>query len=95
MHKADIGIRLDNAGPRAAMLLAASRGNMDGYKTALVQSYGSVAAKRIYESIIDAIYEYALREAGKRMGTTEPAEEATLEFWTTVVLNYEDRHVME
>ena len=91
MHAADIGIRLDNAGPYAAMLLAASRGNMDGYKTALAQSYGP-AAKRIYEKTVDAVYEHALKEASKLMDTTDAEEEETLVFWATVAENYEDRH---
>lgn len=80
-----------NAGPYAAMLLAASRGNMDGYKTALAQSYGP-AAKRVYEKTVDAAYEHALKEASKLMDTTDAEEEETLVFWATVAENYEDRH---
>ena len=89
-HTADIGIMMDNHGPYRAMLLAASRGDMDGYKLALKQSYG-FTAKRVYEKIVDQIYEYALGEAYKLMDATTKIDEKTLVFWATVIENHEER----
>ena len=61
-HKADIGIRLDAAGVFAAMQLAGSRGDMDGFKAALGQAYGPIA-KRVYTSTIEQYNEYILKQA--------------------------------
>ena len=89
-HPADIGIMMDNHGPYRAMILAASRGDMDGYKLALKQCYGPMA-KRVYEKTVDQIYEYALDEAYKLMDATTEADEKTLVFWAIVAENHEER----
>lgn len=89
-HPADIGIMMDNHGPYRAMILAASRGDLEGYKLALQQSFGP-AAKRVYEKTVDKIYEYALKEVEKLMDATAEADEKSLVFWATIADNHEKR----
>lgn len=92
-HPADIGIMMDNHGPYRAMILAASRGDMEGYKLALGQCYGPMA-KRVFEKTVDQIYEYALKEAWKLMDATTEADEKTLVFWATIAENHEKRCIL-
>ena len=88
MHDADIGIRLDNAGLFAAMELAGLRGDLEGFKRALQQSYGP-AAKRVYHKLVDDYYEFILKQV---WGLMDANNEKRLVFWATLAENHEKRH---
>ena len=90
-HPADIGIRLDNAGLFAALELAGMRGDLDGFKRALQQSYGPLA-ERMYNKAADDYYEYALKQAWSYMDAESEADIASLKFWTTIVEQHESRN---
>ena len=91
MHEADIGIRLDRAGLFAAMELAGTRGDFDGFKRALQQAYGS-GNERVYHRLIDTHYEYILKQTWNLMDATSEADEASLVFWATLAEDHERRN---
>ena len=89
-HDADIGIRLDAAGPFAAMQLAGDRGDMAAFKQALAQNYGPVA-KSVFNSTIDKHYDYILKQAESLMDATSEKDTASLLFWSELAHNHESR----
>lgn len=89
-HKADIGIRLERAGPFAAMQLAATRGDLEGYKQALKRSYGPLA-KSVFEKTIDQAYEYALKETERLNEDNAELAPNTLVFWKAIIENHDKR----
>ena len=91
-HGADIGIRLDAAGPFAAMQLAGDRGDMAGFKKALAENYGPMA-KRVFHSTIDKYCDYILKQAELLMDATSDEDIASLVFWAELAHNHEERTI--
>ncbi len=101
MHNADVAIRLQNAGPFAALKLAAERGDIELFRNALRQTYSLPhVCQRVFDQTIDDAYEYAISEVERLMDSAYIARlvnsidgnEKTLSAWVDVVQSYEKRH---
>ena len=89
-HPADLWIRLQAAGPFACMELAAQRGDLAGFKDALISTYGPMAEK-VYHKTVAQSYEWMLKEAYDLMDSTDKGDEDTLTFWATLIEGHERR----
>jgi len=76
------------------MELAGQRGDLDGFKRVLQQSYGPIA-ENVYHRLVDIHYEYILGQVEKLMDAASDADEKSLIFWATLAENHEKRFEKE